>query len=36
MIVPPRGKIPEISRGPSCSKSPSTIPRQPSSTPITS
>ena len=36
MIVPPRGRIPEISRGPSGWKSCSTIPRQPSRTPITS
>ena len=34
MIVPPRGRIPEISRGPSCSSLPSTSPRQPSRTPI--
>ena len=36
MIVPPRGRIPEISRGPSGWKSCSTIPRQPSRTPTTS
>jgi hypothetical protein len=36
MIVPPRGRIPEISRGPSGSNTPSTSPRQPSRTPRTS
>src|SRR4051794_15549460 len=36
MIVPPRGRIPEICAGPSGSKTCSTIPRQPSRTPITS
>ena len=36
MIVPPRGRIPEISRGPSGSISPSTSPFQPARTPSTS
>src|SRR3954471_22779847 len=36
MMVPPRVRIPEISRGPSGWKSCSTIPRQPSRTPTTS
>ena len=36
MIVPPRGRIPETSRGPSGSSLPSTSPRQPSRTPMTS
>ena len=34
-IVPPRGRSPEISRGPSGSKTPSTSPRQPERTPTT-
>ena len=35
MIVPPRGRMPETSRGPSSSASPSISPRQPSRTPTT-
>ena len=36
MIVPPRGRMPEISRGPSGSSWSSTSPRQPARTPMTS